>query len=92
MGHPDVAEASVVGIPDDKWGERPLAVVARRSGSDVGAGELRAYLEGRVATWWVPERWTFVEQVPKTGVGKFDKKALRASHAAGELAVESTGG
>jgi fatty-acyl-CoA synthase len=57
MGHPDVVEASVVGVPDDKWGERPLAVVVRRDGAGVGPADLRAYLADRVAKWWLPERW-----------------------------------
>jgi fatty-acyl-CoA synthase len=87
MGHPDVVEASVVGVPDDKWGERPLAVVVRREGSAVGPDELCAYLEDRVAKWWLPERWAFVESVPKTTVGKFDKKALRVASASGSLSV-----
>ncbi|HET9070626.1 MAG TPA: long-chain fatty acid--CoA ligase [Acidimicrobiales bacterium] len=87
MSHPDVAEASVVGVPDERWGERPLAVVVRREGSTVGAEELRAFLAGRVARWWLPERWAFVDAVPKTSVGKFDKKQLRRQEAAGELEV-----
>lgn len=87
MGHPDVVEASVVGVPDDKWGERPLAVVVRRDGSDVSVDELRSYLTDRVAKWWLPERWAFLDAVPKTSVGKFDKKVLRAAQAAGELEV-----
>ncbi|MGH9055412.1 MAG: long-chain fatty acid--CoA ligase [Acidimicrobiales bacterium] len=90
MGHPEVAEATVVGVPDDKWGERPLAAVVRSPGSIVTPGELRAWLEGRVARWWVPERWAFIESVPKTSVGKFDKKAVRATYAAGELDVQRT--
>lgn len=87
IAHPDVAEAAVVGVPDDKWDERPLACVVRRSGSSIGPEELRAYLEDKVAHWWLPERWTFIEEIPKTSVGKFDKKVLRAQHAAGELEV-----
>ncbi|MEZ5228917.1 MAG: hypothetical protein R2710_20315 [Acidimicrobiales bacterium] len=47
-----------------------------------------AHLIENVAKWWVPERWTFIEEVPKTSVGKFDKKVLRARHAAGELQIE----
>ena len=89
MGHPDVIEASVIGVPDPKWGERPLAVVVRRDGATVTASELRDWLDGRVARWWVPERWAFVETVPKTSVGKFDKKALRGMESGGELAVEA---
>lgn len=86
-GHPDVREASVIGVPDAKWQERPLAVVALREGKDVTPAQLRAFLEDKVARWWLPERWSFVVEVPKTSVGKFDKKRLRALHADGELAV-----
>jgi len=88
MAHPDVVEASVVGVPDPRWDERPLACVVRKPGSSVTAEELRDFLGGKVAKWQLPERWTFIDEVPKTSVGKFDKKVLRARHAAGELSVE----
>ncbi|WP_398956654.1 long-chain fatty acid--CoA ligase [Streptomyces sp. GC420] len=88
MAHPAVAEACVVGVPDDKWGERPLAAVVLREGSTAAHGELRGFLAGKVAAWQLPERWASVPEVPKTSVGKFDKKALRKSYAAGELAVD----
>ena len=91
LGHPGVLEAAVVGIPDERWDERPLACVVRRpdwSGGEVPAGELAAYLNGKVARWQVPEYWTFIDEVPKTTVGKFDKKVLRARHGAGQLAVQ----
>ncbi|MGQ0824565.1 MAG: long-chain fatty acid--CoA ligase [Actinomycetota bacterium] len=88
MAHPDVFEASVIGVPDPRWDERPLACVVRRSGSEVGAGELARFLGVRVAKWQVPERWSFVDEVPKTSVGKFDKKVLRAAHEKGDLTVE----
>ena len=87
MGHPAVLEACVVGVPDDKWGERPLATVVVREGATVTVGELRQFLGGRTAHWQVPERWAFIEQVPKTSVGKFDKKRVRAGYADGELEV-----
>jgi fatty-acyl-CoA synthase len=86
-GHPDVLEASVIGVPDEKWQERPLAVIVLRDGSAVAPGQLRDFLEGKVAKWWLPERWCFVPEVPKTSVGKFDKKRLRALHADGVLNV-----
>lgn len=86
-GHPNVREATVIGVPDVKWQERPLAVIVVQEGKDVTPEELRAFLDGKVAKWWLPERWTFVPEVPKTSVGKFDKKRLRAQHAAGELDV-----
>jgi fatty-acyl-CoA synthase len=88
MGHPDVLEASVIGVPDPRWDERPLACVVRKSNSDVDAAILAEYLGGRVAKWQVPERWAFIDEVPKTSVGKFDKKVLRARHEKGELVIE----
>jgi fatty-acyl-CoA synthase len=89
MGHPAVQEAAVIGIPDEKWTERPLASVVARQ--EVPAKELAEFLEGRVAHWQVPENWAFVKEIPKTTVGKFDKKVLRARYAAGELEVERLG-
>ncbi|MDQ1600828.1 MAG: hypothetical protein QOD68_2302 [Actinomycetota bacterium] len=89
MAHPAVAEASVVGVPDEKWGERPLATVVRREGTEVGADELRAFLAVRVAQWQLPERWSFVDEVPKTSVGKFDKKVIRRQYADGALDVQT---
>ncbi|MCD2188107.1 long-chain fatty acid--CoA ligase [Actinomycetospora soli] len=90
VGHPEVHQAAVVAIPDEKWQERPLAAVVRRPGSTVSAGDLRRYLTGRVAKWWLPDSWTFVEEVPLTGTGKYDKKVLRRRFADGELAVEQS--
>jgi fatty-acyl-CoA synthase len=89
MAHPDVIEASVVGVPDDKWGERPLATVVREPGSAVDAVVLQEFLAGRIAHWQVPERWAFIDEVPKTSVGKFDKKMLRRRYAEGDLQVET---
>jgi fatty-acyl-CoA synthase len=88
MAHPDVVEASVIGVPDPRWDERPLACVVRSEDASTGAAELRDFLDGKVAKWQLPERWAFIDEVPKTSVGKFDKKVLRARHAAGELEVE----
>ena len=87
MAHPSVREAAVIAVPDGRWQERPLACVVRRAGCDVGANELRRHLEGAVAKWWLPERWTFIDEVPKTSVGKFDKKVLRARYADGALTI-----
>jgi len=89
MAHPDVFEAAVVAVPDDRWDERPLACVVVRPGATVTAGALLDFLESRVAKWWLPERWTFIDEVPKTSVGKFDKKVLRAQYAEGVLAVDT---
>ena len=87
MGHPAVAEAAVVGIPDEKWDERPLVAVVVKQGQSVTAEELRDYLADKVAKWQLPENWTFIEEVPKTSVGKFDKKRLRAFHSEGKLDI-----
>jgi fatty-acyl-CoA synthase len=89
MSHPDVTEAAVVAVPDEKWGERPLATVVLREGSAADFESLRAFLadEGKIAKWQLPERWTIIEAVPKTSVGKFDKKVLRRRYAAGDLDV-----
>jgi fatty-acyl-CoA synthase len=89
MGHPAIREAVVVGVPDERWDERPLAGVVLKEGESVTAEELRAWLTERVAKWWVPERWVFIDEVPKTSVGKFDKKVLRKSYADGALEVET---
>jgi fatty-acyl-CoA synthase len=77
MAHPKVLEAAVVGVPDDEWGERPCACVVPCEGEQLDPDELRSYLSERVAKWWVPERIEFIDEVPKTSVGKFDKKVLR---------------
>lgn len=87
MAHPAVAEAAVVGIPDEKWDERPLVAVVVREGQTVTAEDLREFLSDKVAKWQLPENWTFVDEVPKTSVGKFDKKRLRAFHAEGKLDI-----
>ena len=88
MGHPSVLEAAVFGVPDDRWDERPLACVVLKPEAAASAEELRTWLADRTAKFWLPERWAFITEVPKTSVGKFDKKVLRARHGAGELEVE----
>ena len=88
MAYPAVQEAAVIGIPDGRWGERPLACVVLRPGTKAGAAELADFLDGKVARWQVPEYWAFVEEIPKTAVGKFDKKVLRARDAAGDLTID----
>ncbi|MFD3994644.1 long-chain-fatty-acid--CoA ligase [Streptomyces sp. NPDC058583] len=85
--HPAVLEAIVVGVPDPRWEERPLACVSLVPGAEAGGDELREFLTGRVARWWVPERWSFVDAVPKTSVGKYDKRAVRTLYAEGALDV-----
>ena len=87
LTHPAVREAAVVAAPDERWGERPLACVTRAPGQSVTPGELRAHLAGRVVKWWLPEQWAFVDVVPRTSVGKHDKKLLRERYAEGSLNV-----
>jgi fatty-acyl-CoA synthase len=89
MAHPAVLEACVVGVPDERWGERPLATVVMREGSSATVDSLRDFLATTVARWQLPERWAFIETVPKTSVGKFDKKRVREQYAKGDLSVES---
>ncbi len=77
MAHEDVHEAAVIGIRDDRWGERPLAFVVPLPGRRVDESDLRSHLRDRVASWWIPERLVIVEEIPKTATGKFSKTALR---------------
>ncbi len=77
MAHPSVAEAAVIAIPDPKWDERPLAAVVLKPGATASADDLREFLAPSFAKWWLPERFEFVEEIPKTSVGKFRKTALR---------------
>jgi fatty-acyl-CoA synthase len=86
MGHSAVAEAAVIAIPDEKWSERPLAVVVLKEGETATPDELRAHLEGQVAKWWLPEAFEFVDEIPKTAVGKFRKTALREMFSVGQPA------
>ena len=87
IAHPAVLEAAVVGVPDERWQERPLAVVVLQDGAEASPQELREFLADKVVRWWLPERWTFVDQVPRTSVGKYDKKTIRARHADGAYEV-----
>jgi len=80
MAHPEVAEAAVVGVPDARWGERPVACVVLRTGVDATEAktvDLLAHLEPRVPKWWLPDEVVFLDSIPKTSVGKFSKKDLR---------------
>ncbi|MFQ5400470.1 MAG: long-chain fatty acid--CoA ligase [Anaerolineae bacterium] len=86
MGHPKVMEAAVIGVPDERWSERPLAaVVPTPDGGDMTAEELKEFLSDKVAKFWIPDRFIFVEEIPKTSVGKFSKKTLREMYAANQL-------
>ena len=85
MSHPDVVEAAVIAKPDERWSERPLCCVVLKDGSQAGPQELTEHLRDRVAKWWLPDEFAFVAEIPKTSVGKFDKKVLRSRLAEGEL-------
>ena len=87
MAHPEVVEAAVIALPDERWSERPRVAVVLEEGSSATPDELLVFLTERVSRWWLPERWAFIEEVPKTSVGKFDKKVLRSQYAAGSLEV-----
>ena len=82
MNHPAVLEAAVVGVPDDRWGERPMAFVVFRQHASATTEELAHHLEAHVPRWWVPDRWAFIAEIPKTTVGKFDKLSLRDRYGA----------
>jgi fatty-acyl-CoA synthase len=77
MAHPQIKEAAVVGVPDEKWGERPLACVVLEEGATLTAQDVIDHLAGKVAKWQLPDRVEFIDEVPKTSVGKFSKKTLR---------------
>jgi fatty-acyl-CoA synthase len=87
MGHRAVAEAAVIAVPDPKWLERPLAVVVLKPGASASADELRDHLAPDFAKWWLPDRFEFVDEIPKTAVGKFKKTALREQFAAQAVEV-----
>jgi fatty-acyl-CoA synthase len=77
MAHPAVTEAAVIAVPSEKWSERPLACVVPKPGESLTQDELLGFLSGRLVKWWIPDAVEFVEEIPKTSVGKFSKKALR---------------
>jgi fatty-acyl-CoA synthase len=82
MGHPAIAEAAVIAVPDEKWAERPLAVVVLRDDGSASGDDLRDFLAPQFAKFWLPDRFEFVDEIPKTAVGKFRKTALRERFAA----------
>jgi fatty-acyl-CoA synthase len=81
MAHPSVKEAAVIGVNHPRWGERPLACVAVKDGTTLTKEELNSFLESRVSKWWLPDDVVFIDEVPKTSVGKFSKKTLRERYA-----------
>jgi fatty-acyl-CoA synthase len=87
VAHPAVVEAAVIGVPDERWQERPLGVVVAVPGVRIGPQQLRDFLSDRVIRWWLPERFTFVDDIPRTSVGKYDKMSIRARYAKGEYII-----
>src|SRR5262249_23498749 len=85
MAHADVIEAAVIAKPDERWAERPLCCVVVRDGASGAASDLVEHPTGHRAGWWLPDEFAFIPEIPKTSVGKFDKKVLRASLEAGTL-------
>ncbi len=77
VGCPGVAEAAVIGLPHPKWSERPLLIVKREEGSDVDDSTVLAYLDGKIAKWWMPDDVVFVDEIPHTATGKIQKMDLR---------------
>jgi fatty-acyl-CoA synthase len=90
IDHPAVMEAAVIAMPDERWGERPLACVALAEGAEPPLSELREHLAAGLARWQLPDAFAFIDEVPKTSVGKFDKKVLRRRLAEGDLTIERT--
>jgi len=86
VGCPGIAEAAVIGIAHPKWDERPLLVLVRKEGAEVSAAEVRAYLEGKIAKWWMPDAIEFVDEIPHTATGKIQKVTLRHQFADYRLA------
>jgi fatty-acyl-CoA synthase len=81
MAHPSIAEAAVIGVKHPKWSERPLACVVVKPGETLTREDVLAFLDGRVAKWWLPDDVVFIDEVPKTSVGKFSKRDLREQFA-----------
>jgi fatty-acyl-CoA synthase len=89
MAAPDVFEAAVIAVPDPKWSERPLVAVVPKPGRTLDAATLVDFLAARVPRWQLPDQWTFLDEIPKTSVGKFDKKVMRATFAEGDYTVQT---
>ena len=77
LGHPAVREAAVIGVPHPKWTERPLLIVVKEADAQLEGPELLAWLDGKVAKWWIPEAVAFVDKIPHTATGKISKLELR---------------
>lgn len=87
VGHPDVAEAAVIGIPHPKWDERPLLVVVAKAGTEPPKEQILAFMEGKIAKWWMPDDVAFVEEIPHTATGKIQKTKLREQFADYQFSV-----
>jgi len=92
MAHEDVVEATVIGIPHDKWQERPMACVVTTDDADVSEADLEDHLAESFPSWWLPDRYEFLEEIPQTSTGKFDKKALRERFDGVELEAPASEG
>ena len=77
VGHPKVAEAAVIGVRHPKWDERPLLVVVLKEGETAVKDDILGYMQGKIATWWLPDDVVFVEEIPHTATGKIQKATLR---------------
>lgn len=90
MAHPDVLEAAVIAVPNEKWQERPLACVVLKDHArgKCTARDILDFLRDRVAKWWLPDEVVFVREIPKTGTGKFSKRQLREQYQQGNLGAE----
>ena len=89
MGHPDVAEAAVIGVEHAKWGERPLLIVVPEPGIDVDKESLLRWFDGKVADWWIPNDVATVDEIPHTATGKISKLTLREQFKDYRLPAES---
>ncbi|MDP7548926.1 MAG: AMP-binding protein, partial [Alphaproteobacteria bacterium] len=85
VGHEEVAEAAVIGVAHPKWDERPLLIIVRNEGSSVEGGEILKFMEGKIASWWMPDDVTFVDEIPHTATGKIQKLQLREQFAGYKL-------
>jgi fatty-acyl-CoA synthase len=89
MAYPDVFEAAVIAVPDHLWSERPLVAVVPKPGRTLDPAALVEFLAPRVPRWWLPDQWTLLVEIPKTSVGKFDKKVMRSAFAEGDYTVQT---
>jgi fatty-acyl-CoA synthase len=81
LSHPDIAEGAVVGLAHPKWQERPFVLVVPKPGREVTLDDVRTHLSSAFAVWRLPDAIEIVTEIPRTSVGKFDKRRIRATHA-----------